>query len=158
MVAPTDPKGINKLNSPGKLDHEIDSWGFVHGRVSRTRLIIAAIVLGVGLVTLVVAFLLYRFGTDNYHEVVKGEFYRSRELTPGQLERHIRNDEIACVIRLVGVDDRNADSFRRQQETMAGTDANLVVASLATSRKPWRHELRRLYGALHNATPPVLIH
>ncbi len=74
MVAPTDPHGINKSNSPGKLDYEINSWGFVHGRVSRIRLVVAAIVLGAGVVTLVAAFLLYRLGGDNYHEVVKGEF------------------------------------------------------------------------------------
>ncbi len=62
------------------------------------------------------------------------------------------------MIRLVGVDDSNAEGFKLQQEAMGRTDANLVVASLATSRKPYRHELRRLYDALHQATLPVLIH
>jgi protein tyrosine phosphatase (PTP) superfamily phosphohydrolase (DUF442 family) len=158
MVAPVDPNGINKLGSPGKLDHEIESWGFIHGRVRRLRLIVAAIVLGAGVVTLVVAFLLYRLGGDNYHEVVNGELYRSRELTPDQLQRHVRTDEIATVLRLVGTQDSNVESYETERQAVNETDAQLIVAPLPSSRLPYRHELKRLFEALNRVKTPVLVH
>ena len=93
MVAPTDPHGINTAGSPKKLDHAIDSWGYVHGRQERTRLIIGGGVFFVGALTIIVAFFLYLFGTDNYHKISQ-EWHRSSQLEGEAFRRYINENEI----------------------------------------------------------------
>ncbi|MCA8911812.1 MAG: tyrosine-protein phosphatase [Planctomycetes bacterium] len=157
MVASKDPHGINKIGSPGKLDHQIDSWGFVHGRQSRIRLIIGAVVLGAGAVGIVVAFLLVRFGGDNFHKV-SDDFYRSDQLDGPAMKRVIERNGIATVIRLVGTEDSNAESYEEESAAVAETDAKLVVAKMAATRLPYRSELSRVFEALDTSQRPLLVH
>ena len=157
MVASNDPQGINKAGSPGKLDHQIDSWGFVHGRQSRIRLVIAAVVLGAGLASIVFAYLLVRFGNDNFHKV-SDDYYRSDQLDGPELKRSIDKLGIKTVIRLVGTDDGDAASYAEESAAVAETDAKLVVAKMAATRLPYRSELSRVFEALDTAERPLLVH
>ena len=159
MVAPTDPRGVNRIGSPGSLDHKIDSWGYVHGRQDRLRLYIGAGVVFAGIVALVLAFLLYRFGTHNFHEVSENAF-RSRQLDGAAFQHYIREHDIDTVIRLVGVEDRNRATYEEELEAVQGAGAKLVVAKLATSRLPYRSELSDLFAALDAIGPDerVLFH
>ena len=157
MVASKDPKGINKTGSPGDLDHQIASWGFVHGRQSRARVMIGAGVLFVGVVTIVLAWLLVRFGDDNLHKVSE-DFYRSRQLDGPAMKRVIADKGIKTVIRLVGTEDGNVESYEMESAAVAETDATLVVAKMAATRLPYRSELSRVFEALDTSQRPLLVH
>ncbi|MBZ0136468.1 MAG: tyrosine-protein phosphatase [Planctomycetes bacterium] len=157
MVAPTDPAGINKVGSPRDIDRQIDSWGYVHGRQSRTRLFIGAGVFLVGGLLIIAAFMLYRFTTDNLH-AVSDDVFRSRELSAPELKRVINENGIKTVIRLVGTDDANRDSYEEEAAVISQTQASLIVAELASSRLPYRSEIQRVFEALDNSEPPILVH
>jgi protein tyrosine phosphatase (PTP) superfamily phosphohydrolase (DUF442 family) len=157
MVAPIDPRGINKAHSPKTVGYQIDSWGYVHGRQSRTRLFIGGGVFLVGALLIIVAFMLYRFAGDNMHRVSE-DVFRSRQLTGPEFKRAIKENNIRTVIRLVGVDDRNRESFEAEERAVNEMGAKLVVAKLPTSRLPYRSELAAVFEALDNAEPPLLVH
>jgi protein tyrosine phosphatase (PTP) superfamily phosphohydrolase (DUF442 family) len=157
MVASTDPHGINKAGSPGSIERSIDSWGYIHGRQDRTRLIIGGAVFLAGALTIILAFLLYRFSTDNLHQA-GADFTRSRELSGPQLKRLINDNGIKTVIRLVGTEDSNRESYEAESAAVAETDAKLVVAALPTSRLPYRSEMARVFQALDNAERPIHVH
>ncbi|MCB9934699.1 MAG: tyrosine-protein phosphatase [Planctomycetes bacterium] len=157
MVASNDPHGINKAGSPGSIERSIDSWGYIHGRQDRTRLIIGGAVFLVGALTIILAFLLYRFGGSNVHKA-SADFSRSRELSGPELKRLIHENGIKTVIRLVGGDDGNQAAYEEEVAAVAETDAKLVMAPLPTSRLPWRSELSRLFQALDKAERPIHVH
>lgn len=159
MVAPSDPKGINRIGSPRSLDHKIDSWGYVHGRQERLRVFIGLGVAFAVIVALVAAFLLYRFGTDNFHEVSENAF-RSRQLDGPAFQHYIREHNIDTVIRLVGVEDSNRATYEEESVAVKEAGAKLVVTKLATSRLPYRSELSDLFAALDAIGPGerVLFH
>lgn len=157
MVAPKDPSGINKLHSPKDIDYQIDSWGYVHGRQSRLRLFIGGGVFLAGALLIVIAFFLYRLADDNLHAVSE-DVYRSRQLDAPQLKKVINENGIKTVIRLVGTEDSNRESFEEEQAAIAETDAELVVASLPSSRLPYRSEIQKVFEALDKAEAPILVH
>ena len=157
MVAPKDPNGINKLHSPKDLDFQIESWGYVHGRQSRVRLYIGAGVFVTGVLLIIMSFMLYRFTTDNLHAVSQDAF-RSRQLSESEFKRVIHDNGIKTVIRLVGTEDSNRESYEEESAAIAQTDATLIVASLPSSRMPYRSEIQRVFEALDTAEPPILVH
>jgi len=157
MLAPTDPKGINKAGSPKDLEHTIEAWGYVHGRQERMRLWIGGMLFLAAGLAILAAFFLYRFAGSNTHKTSR-DFYRSSELSGPELKRHIRENGIKTVIRLVGTDGSNRDNFAAEQAAIEGTGATLVVAKLPTSRMPWRSELSRLFEVLDKAERPIHVH
>jgi protein tyrosine phosphatase (PTP) superfamily phosphohydrolase (DUF442 family) len=157
MVAPVDPRGINKAGAPHNLDHTIEAWGYVHGRQERKRLFIGGAVFLAGCLLIVGAFFLYFFTRPNVHQT-STLFYRSSQLSGPELKRHIREKGIRTVIRLVGTEDANRETYEEEAAAIAETDAKLVVASLPTSRLPYRSEMLRLFAALDTAERPVFVH
>src|SRR5690606_23936030 len=83
---------------------------------------------------------------------------RSGEMSPAELKRYVIENDISTVIRLVGTEDSNREGYEAESVAIAETDAKLVVASMASSRLPWRSELVRLFEALDNAERPLHVH
>jgi len=164
MVAPTDPKGINRIGAPRDLDHNIEAWGFVHGRFSKNRQYLGfAVIIGGGILLVLTAFLLHRLGTTNMGEVQQGQFYRSGQMSEAVLADTIRRHEIRTVLRLVGDGGSNRPGFEADVEGTQATGAELLMAKLPTSRQPWRSELSDLFQALDQLAAdesmrPVLVH
>ena len=157
MVAPVDPHGINKAGSPRDHEHVIEAWGYVHGRQERKRLFIGGAVFLAGAMVIVGAFFLYFFTRPNVHQAAT-DFYRSSELSGPELKRHIKEKGIKTVIRLVGTEDSNRESYEEEEAAIAETDARLIVAALPTSRLPYRSEMVRLFAALDMAQRPIFVH
>lgn len=157
MVAPVDPHGINKAGSPRDLHHTIEAWGYIHGRQERKRLFIGGAVFLAACLMIVGAFFLYIFTRSNVHQTTSN-LSRSSELSGPELKRLIKDKGIKTVIRLVGIDDSNAEGYEEQTAAVAETDATLVVAKLPSSRMPWRSEMIVLFDALDSAERPIHIH
>ncbi len=164
MVAPADPRGINKIGAPKSLNYSIDSWGFVHGRYNKTRKLLGwGFFIGGAVAVVLLAWLLTRVGSDNFHETTAGEWYRGAQMSEGQLVSRIRENEIRTVLRLVGTKDGNKEGYEADVSATDETGARLLVASLPTTRLPYRSELATLFQYLDQIAAdeklqPVLVH
>lgn len=163
MVAPADPKGINKVGAPKSINYSIDSWGFVHGRFEKRRQYLGfAIVFGGGLLLVVTAWLLTRVG-DNFHATVPNEWYRGAQMSENQLVLRIHENGIRSVLRLVGTKDGNTPGYEADVAATETTGVELFVTSMPTSRLPYRSELIEVFKALDRihadaSLRPVLVH
>ena len=163
MVAPADPNGVVRAGAPARLDHSLASWGYVMGGTQRLRRLIALALLAAGAGIAVLAFLLVRLGGNNLHEVQAGKVYRAAELDESTLAEVLQRHGIRTVLRLVGTEDSNRDSYAREQAVCAEAGITLEVAPLATSRPPRRKELLRLFEVLDRiaagqSSLPMLVH
>jgi hypothetical protein len=164
MVAPSDPKGINRAGSPRDINRALDSsWGFVMDRTERRRKLIGLGVLIALVLLVVVAFLMHRLGGDNFGEVRAGEFFRAAQMDETALVATIRRHGIRTVLRLVGTGESNRAGYEANLAAAQVTGARLIVAKLPTSRLPWREELLAVFDALDDiaadpALLPVLVH
>ena len=164
MVAPADPAGIVRAGAPARVDHTIDAWGYVMTVTDRRRALVGWLFFGGGfLLVLVLAFLLVRFGGYNKHANAAANMVRSGEMEPAILADAVRQHNIRSVVRLVGTDGADAESYRREAEACRELGVRHYVAKMAATRLPWRSELRRLFEVLDEiaADPslqPVLIH
>ncbi len=164
MVAEKDPRGINEVGAPKSINYSIDSWGFVHGRYDKRRKMLGyAVFVGGAVLLVVVAWLLLRVGGDNFHVTQPGEWYRGAQMSERQLITRIRENNIRSVLRLVGTKDSNREDYESDLEATNATGTRLLIASLPTSRLPYRSELLTLFEHLDEISTnaelrPVLVH
>ncbi|MBX3459107.1 MAG: tyrosine-protein phosphatase [Planctomycetes bacterium] len=164
MVAKADPGGINKAGAPKSVNYSIEAWGFVHGRYDSKRKALGwTVAIGGVIVLFVVAWLLTQFAGTNAHEVQPQQWYRAAQMSERQLTDYIHKHEIKTVLRLIGTDDGNTESYQSDTNATQKTGARLVVTKLPTSRLPHRSELASLFQALDRlaanpAERPVLVH
>ncbi len=148
------------LTFPHAIDHMPRPWGYDNPRRGRLRVMVAAGAGLAGLVLLLFAiFALQRWGGSNFHVVVDGEWYRCAQTTPDELETRIRLHGIKTVLALRGSNPDDGDDWAEPERKAAERGgAKLVIAKMATSRLPWRSELRTLFEALDHVETPVLVH
>lgn len=164
MVAPTDPNGIIKAHAPTSHEHTIDNWGFVFGgMVNRRVLLFVALVGGAFFAVLVGAFLLVRFGGHNVHADNSAGFVRAAEMDAPALTAAIRRNDVRSVLRLVGTDGPDAESYAEERATCERLGVPHFVAKMAATRAPYRSEMARVFEVLDmidadRNLQPVLIH
>lgn len=164
MVAPVDPKGINKVGAPTSVDHQLEDWGFIMGGTQRRRVLLGvAVVVGSVVGVILLAFLLIRVGGNNVHSNLHNGFVRSAELSGPALERVIRTDGVRSVLRLVGTDERNIERYEEEVAVCNRLGVRHFTTKMAATRLPYRSELRALFEALDAinsdaSLQPVLIH
>lgn len=95
--------------------------------------------------------------TKNFHEVDPGKFYRSAQLTPGELSDVIDRYGIRTVISLRGAP-KNAYWYKSEFDTLAEKKIGFRVYWLTTDYFPEREELQGLLNDFKNAPKPILIH
>lgn len=164
MVAPTDPNGINTSSSPGSIDRPIDTWGFVFNKQQKSRVMLALVFfVGGGIAIVLIAFLLIRLGGNNMHANDSGGFVRSAELDGPALAEAIRVRKIRSVLRLVGTEGSDAESYQAEREVCEKQGVRHFVAKMAATRLPYRSEIQEVFLALDTIEldpnlQPVLIH
>ncbi len=164
MVAPSDPKGINTASSPGSIGRAIDSWGFVFNKQQKRRVVLAlAFFIGGGILIFALAFLLIRLGGNNLHANDTAGFVRSAELDGPALADAIAVHKIRSVLRLVGTEGSDAQSYQSEREVCEKLGVRHFVAKMAATRLPYRSEIQEVFLALDAIEldpnlQPVLIH
>lgn len=150
--------------TPPAFDYAPDTWGYGDVAVERRRRRGAlAVLLALTLVMGGVLFLLLSVGGNNLHAVEDGRFYRSAQMNEADLSRSIDQLGIRCVLRLVGTDDSDRESYESERAVCERKGTRHVVAKMAASRLPWRSELSTLFAALDELAAreellPVLVH
>lgn len=164
MVAPSDPNGIVRAGAPTRPDHTISNWGFVFGGLVNRRVLLFLVLAGGAFVAVVLAaFLLVRFGGHNVHAHNEAGFVRSAEMGGDALAAAIRRNDVRSVLRLVGTEGSDAESYAEEKAVCDRLGVPHFVAKMAATRAPYRSELARVFQVLDmiDSDPnlrPVLIH
>jgi protein tyrosine/serine phosphatase len=93
----------------------------------------------------------------NFHEVVRGEVYRSAQLSPATLEAYIRARGIRTVINLRG-ENFDDDWYYNEKAACARAGAVFEDVGLWAYQPSPQGELVRLVDFLEHAQTPILVH
>lgn len=110
-----------------------------------------------GMVFFWLTFFLFNYFTDNFHTVVAGELYRSRQLSAEGFDRAIDHYQIRTVVNLRGASPK-ADWY---QEEMLAVQSRGVVhydLHLKAHSIPTHNQLKQLVSILKSAPKPILVH
>lgn len=112
---------------------------------------VALVVLGVA------AYVGGKVVTGNFAAVKDGEVYRSAQMSPGGLDRTIRQYRIKTVLNLRGPNPESS-WYRREREVTLGAGATLVDIAMSSCQWMSREQLRTLVDVLRTAERPILLH
>ncbi len=93
---------------------------------------------------------------DNYHPVVEGELYRSGQLSPASLRRHVTADGIATVINLRP--ETNGTWWVGETRLCREMGVAHIDVPLAGDSSPTEAQVEALVSAMQSAAKPALVH
>lgn len=94
---------------------------------------------------------------DNFHEVEKNAFFRSKQLSPKKLEKFIKQFGIKTIINLRG---KNEDKkwWRQEKEIAKQLNIGFYSIPMSAQRLPHKKDLITLLNLYKHAPRPILIH
>ena len=95
--------------------------------------------------------------SGNFHSVVHGEFYRSAQLSPAQLERHVRDHSIKTIINLRG-ENVNAQWYNAEVETAARLGVQHIDFAMSSGTVLTPERADQLVAIMRAAPKPILVH
>lgn len=113
-----------------------------------------------GLAALVLSLAAYigiQIQTGNFHEVIKGEFYRSAQPKGRDIERYAREHGIKSIINLRG---ENANDTWYKEEVAGAQQAGIAHYDfrMKASRELTNEQALELIALMRDAPKPLLIH
>ena len=95
--------------------------------------------------------------TSNFHEILPGQFYRSAQLTPGELNQRISQYGIRTVVNLRGTQD-NPGWYDDERRVAASRGVELVDFPMSSSQRLSPERALALLELMRNAPKPILVH
>jgi len=95
--------------------------------------------------------------TSNFHEILPGQFYRSAQLAPGELERRIDQYGIRTVVNLRGTK-VNPGWYDDERRVAASRGIELVDFPMSSSQRLSPERALALVDLMKKAPKPILIH
>jgi len=93
---------------------------------------------------------------ENFRAVSENECYRSAQLSPAALQRHVHESGIKTVINLRG---ESKSAWHQDESSMLQSmNVSMVSIGLDTERLPQPERLARLIDCLQTAPRPLLLH
>ncbi|MGD0092306.1 MAG: tyrosine-protein phosphatase [Planctomycetota bacterium] len=127
------------------------------GRTSRRWPIYAlGTLLGLGLAAGGLAIYTGQIG-DNFREVSSHKYYRSAQLSPQELKRHVQEYGIRCVVSVRGGSDRAA-WYRDEKQACQELNCAHAAYDVRLGRLPEPKELAGLVQQLEEGPYPMLVH
>lgn len=102
-------------------------------------------------------FFLFNYFTDNFHTVVAGELYRSRQLSEEGFDRTIDHYRIRTVVNLRGASPK-ADWYQEEMRAVQSRGVAHYDLHLNAHSVPTHKQLKQLVSILKNAPKPILVH
>jgi protein tyrosine phosphatase (PTP) superfamily phosphohydrolase (DUF442 family) len=99
----------------------------------------------------------YVLGTDNFHTVVRGEAYRSGQMSSNELARCLKRYGIRSVINLRGENPKHA-WYREELEAVRAAGVVHRDLALSSRRVVTRRQVGELVTLFKDLPKPVLIH
>jgi protein tyrosine phosphatase (PTP) superfamily phosphohydrolase (DUF442 family) len=103
------------------------------------------------------AALWYFFGYDNFHEVVQGRVYRSKQLSGQELQLYINENNIRSIINLRD-EQKDKSWYEVESEIAKKNGINIYNLGLSAYHLPAVERINLIIEALLTADRPVLIH
>lgn len=94
---------------------------------------------------------------DNFHEVLRGEFYRAAQLSPESLADRVQRYKIRTIINLRGTQP-DAEWYREESQVARLTDAKLIDFPMSATRQMTRDQAMKLVTLMKDAPKPILVH
>ncbi len=124
----------------------------------RARRVRKWVVRSIGVATVVLlAFLGFRLGTENFGTVAPGRIYRSGQMPAAALARTVRAHRIKTVLNLRGPNPKQS-WYRAERNATLAAGATQVDVALASDLWLSRVQARTLLNVLDTCEYPVLIH
>lgn len=110
-----------------------------------------------GLVAAFAAYIIIQMETGNFHEVIKGEFYRSAQPSGADIQRYAARYGIKSIINLRG---GNEDAAWYQDEVAAAktNGITLIDFRMKAARELTNEQAIELIALMHDAPKPLLVH
>ena len=93
----------------------------------------------------------------NFHEIDKGKFYRSAQLSAGDLEAYVKQYGIRTVINLRG-ENPGEEWFQNEESISQRLGLEFVSIAMSASKIPSRTNLNTLLTAFATLPRPILVH
>lgn len=104
-----------------------------------------------------VALLLVQHASGNFHTVVAGQFYRSGQLSPGQLEEFASEYGFRTIINLRGANPQ-AGWYRDEISTARKLGIDHIDFRMSASHLLTKARAERLIAIMQAANKPILVH
>lgn len=95
--------------------------------------------------------------TSNFHEILPGQFYRSAQMSPGELATRIERFQIRTVLNLRGTGSDPA-WYRDERDVTSARDVRLVNFPMSASRRLTPEQALELVEIMKDAPKPLLVH
>ncbi len=95
--------------------------------------------------------------SGNFHSVISGELYRSAQLSPAQLERHVRDHGIKTIINLRG-ENVNAQWYNTEIATAQKLGVEHIDFGMSSGKVLTPERADELVAIMKAAPKPILIH
>jgi len=94
---------------------------------------------------------------DNFYEIEKDTFYRSKQLYHKRLNYYLKRFKIKTVINLRGI---NSDKkwWQKEREVIEKNNAKMYNIAMSARRFPTEEEIDQLLFLYKNSEKPILIH
>lgn len=97
------------------------------------------------------------YQVKNFHEIDKGKFYRSAQLTGEEFSKAIEEHGIKTIINLRGAN-TSADWYKEELAAAQRHNIEHISIGMSAKRLPHKQDLIRLLEVLETAERPILIH
>lgn len=94
---------------------------------------------------------------DNFYEVEKDAFYRSRQLSPAKLAFYIKKFRIKTIINLRGKNEQDT-WWQQEKEVTTRMGVSFYNIAMSARRFPYKKDLLFLLNLYKNAPRPILVH
>ena len=94
---------------------------------------------------------------DNFHAVQEGVVYRSAQMSPESLKKHLESEQIRTVINLRG-SNPGQEWYRLESNVLNNAGITLIDIPLSSSTMYKPDEIRTYIEKINSAPKPVLIH
>jgi len=94
---------------------------------------------------------------DNFHTVQDGVVYRSAQMSPEALKKHLESERIQTVINLRG-SNPGQEWYRLESSLLSNSGIKLIDIPLSSSTRISPDEARTYIDLINNASKPVLVH
>jgi protein tyrosine/serine phosphatase len=110
-----------------------------------------------GLVAAIAAYIVVEIQTGNFHEVIKGEFYRSAQPSGEDIARYAKRYGIKSIINLRGGNEGDA-WYNEEIEASKKAGITHIDFRMKAARELTDEQAIELIGLMRDAPKPLLIH
>jgi protein tyrosine/serine phosphatase len=121
------------------------------------RVLKRSIYITAGALVAFAAYITIQIQTGNFHEVVKGDFYRSGQPSAADINRYAKRHGIKSIINLRGANE-DADWYKEELAASSANGITHINFRMKAARELTNEQAIELIELMRNAPKPLLVH